>query len=309
MSSRRDFIKHLALVTAGTGLLPATPLFGAIRPRRRTVTILHTNDTHARLDPFPASSGALAGLGGIARRAALIQQIRSEQEHVLLLDAGDVFQGTPYFNHYSAEPDFKAMSRMGYDAMAIGNHEFDNKVDGFMKMTPFAEFPFLNANYDFGSSPMADVVRPTLVKEFDGIRIGIVGIGVALAGLVLPTHHQGVTFMDPVRWADYYANRLRYREGCQYVIALTHHGYRADVDLAGKTSSIDLIIGGHSHTFLETPETHRNKHGKPVMVTQVGHGGVVLGRLDVHFDDRAQVEGAIAMNGIIGKADWDSLLG
>jgi 5'-nucleotidase len=308
MRSRRDFLRQLALVTAGTGLLPATPLFGATSRRRRTVTILHTNDTHARLDPFPTASGTLAGLGGIARRASLIRQIRAEQEHVLLLDAGDVFQGTPYFNYYSAEPDFRAMSRMGYDAMALGNHEFDNTVEGFMKMTPFAEFPFLCANYDFGSSPMADVVKPTLIKECDGIRIGIIGIGVNLAGLVLPTHHAGVSFMDPVRWADYHANRLRYREGCHYVIALTHHGHRTDVDLAGKTTSIDLIIGGHSHTFLEKPEIHANKHGKPVMVTQVGHGGVVLGRLDVHFDDQARVEAAIARNGIIGDADWQSLV-
>lgn len=308
MSSRRDFLKRLALVTAGTGLLPSAPLFGAIRARRRTVTILHTNDTHARLDPFPAASGSLAGLGGIARRAALVRQIRTEQANVLLLDAGDVFQGTPYFNHYSAEPDFKAMSRMGYDAMVIGNHEFDNKVDGFMKVAPHAEFPFVCANYDFGSSPMADVVKPTLIKEFDGIRIGIVGIGVAFAGLVLPSHHEGVTYMEAAKWADYYANRLRYMQGCHYVVALTHHGYRTDVEMAAATTGIDLIIGGHSHTFLEKPETHTNRSGKPVLVTQVGHGGVVLGRLDVHFDDHARVEGAIARNGIIGRADWESLV-
>jgi len=308
MSSRKDFLRHLGLLTLGTGVLPASRLFGNPAPRSRTIRILHTNDTHARLDPFPASAGSNGGLGGLARRSTLIRQNRDETPNVLLLDAGDVFQGTPYFNFYSAEPDFKAMSMMGYDAMAIGNHEFDNRVSGFMDVAPHAAFPFLCANYDFGTTPMADVVKPYIVKEIDGLKIGIFGIGVDFAGLVLASHHAGIVFRDPVLYADYYGNFLKYRERCDYVVALTHHGYRMDVDLAQKTSGIDLIIGGHSHTFLETPESYVNKVGQRVMVTQVGHSGIVLGRIDVTFDDTSRVKAAVAHNSIVGHANWDSLV-
>ncbi len=308
MTSRKEFLRQLGLITFGTGVLATNPLFGAPRKGSRVISILHTNDTHARLDPFPSGTGSNAGLGGLARRSTLIKQVRAEQANVLLLDAGDVFQGTPYFNFYSAEPDFKAMNMMGYDAMAIGNHEFDNRVSGFMDVAPIAKFPFVCANYDFGTTPMADVVKPYIIKEYEDVRVGIFGIGVDFAGLVLPTHHAGITFRDPLMYADYYANFLKYRMECDYVVALTHHGYRSDVDLAQKTSAIDLIIGGHSHTFLERPESHINKLGERVLVTQVGHSGIVVGRIDVTFDSKARVESAIAHNSIVGTADWDSLV-
>lgn len=308
MTSRKNFLRQLGLVTMGSGLLSASSLFGKAKQGSRVLSILHTNDTHARLDPFPTGTGSNAGLGGIARRATLVKDVRSAQQNVLLLDAGDVFQGTPYFNFYSAEPDFKAMTMMGYDAMAIGNHEFDNRVDGFMKVHHHGQFPFVCANYDFGTSPMADVVKPYIIKEVDGLNIGIFGIGVDFAGLVLASHHEGIRFLNPNRYADYYGNYLKYRKNCDYVICLSHHGYQRDVEMAQKSSGIDLIIGGHSHTFIPTPEILTNTAGHRVMVTQVGHSGIVLGRIDVTFDHRARVESAVAMNQIVGRADWDSLV-
>ncbi len=313
MSSRRDFLRRLALLTAGTGVLGAVPVFGRESRGSRTLTILHTNDTHARLDPFPASGGALAGLGGIARRATLVNQVRAEAEAVVLLDAGDVFQGTPYFNFYSAEPDLKAMTAMGYDAWTLGNHEFDNRVGGLLQALPHAGFPLVNSNYEVSGSPLADHIKPYHVVQKGDFRIGIVGAGIDFPGLVLASHHEGVAYRDPIRWVRYWSDRVRYFERCDYVICLSHLGFRYQSDrvddckLAQACDGVDLVIGGHTHTFLEVPERFTHANGRETLVTQVGHGGVVLGRIDVRFDHRNRVEGAMARNQIVGEADWGLL--
>lgn len=291
---------------AGLGLAVtgATPLLSYAGRGNRQLTILHTNDTHARIEPFPDNAPRYAGLGGVARRATLIDTIRRANPNVLLLDAGDVFQGTPYFNYYHGALDFKVMSAMKYDAVAIGNHEFDNGVQGFVNVADEARFPFVCSNYDFRNSPMNDYVKSNLVKEVDGIRVGIFGLGVAFDGLVLPELHEGVRYLNPILLAQYQANRLRYFHKCDLVICLSHLGHDypnnpnrvSDRIIARETKGLDLIIGGHTHTFLDAPERIKKSDGSTTIISQVGFAGIVLGRIDFEFSRSKDVIRATASN-------------
>lgn len=297
MISRKTFLKQMGLASAGLSVCGAMPLTSYGRtPADTRITIMHTNDTHARMEPFPEGSGEYAGLGGVARRAALIQRIRAESPHNLLLDAGDVFQGTPFFNFYHGALDLELMSMMGYDATTLGNHEFDNQVDGFVRVAPKAQFPYVSSNYDFSGAPaMAAFVRPYLVKTIASVRIGLFGLGVSFENLVLPHLHEGVTYSDPIPVAAHYARWLRAEQGCQMVIALSHLGYEHPTDMvsdrvvAAAVDGIDLIIGGHTHTLLAEPVVIEKPGQRPTVISQVGHAGVVLGRLDYTFNRTGQI--------------------
>lgn len=288
---RRTFLQRLAwsgALIAGGGL----PLRAMADVREGTrLTILHTNDWHSQIEPFPADAGRNANRGGASRRASLIRQIRRQEEHVLLLDAGDLFQGTPYFNFFLGEPEMKLMSAMGYDASAIGNHDFDGGIRNLAdKIDQHANFPFLCANYDFSGTPMEGRARPHLVVKKGPVRIGIFGLGIQLDGLVPETLTGGTRYLDPVVVANRQAELLREEEKCDLVICLSHLGFRyrnntvSDVVLAGKSRAIDIIIGGHTHSFLRQPEVVNNLDGEPVIINQVGFGGLVLGRLDLVFE-------------------------
>jgi 5'-nucleotidase len=290
MSSRRTFIKHASLL--GFGYSAAGRLLRNVGyDPSKTITILYTNDTHARLEPFPENSRQFAGLGGIAKRASLIKKIRYEQEHVLLLDAGDVFQGTPWFDVYGGRVDFELMTEMGYDAMAIGNHEFDRGLDGFAEAAQKAGFPILAANYLARDTPMNPFLQDQIVKEFDGFRIGIFGLGIKLNGVVDPSLSGDVRSFDPVRTAERSVESLRSFYSCDYVICLSHLGYKQELggigdDLLAKTvAGINLIIGGHTHTFLDEPVAVKNPSGSTTWITQMGHSGVRLGRIDLPVSD------------------------
>lgn len=286
---------------------------GASPAGERLITILHTNDVHSRIDPFPEDGGRNAGLGGAARRATLISRVRAENPHTLLLDAGDVFQGTPYFNLFKGEADFRVMSALGYDAMTIGNHDFDAGVEGLLAALPHARFPLLNANYDFGASPLAEHVRPCLVRDLAGVRVGLFGLGVVLAGLVSEPLCRGITYTDPLAAARAMVARLRGEERCDLVVCLSHlgnQGYAGEIgdqQLAAALEGIDLIVGGHSHTFMDEPT--RVRHGeRETLVFQVGWGGIHLGRVD--FSLRAgRVAGAQAsvlpVDRRVPAARWD----
>lgn len=284
MISRKEFLKKSALLAAGSALPLWIP--GLQKP---DISILYTNDTHARLDPFPDNAVEFAGLGGIARRASLVKKIRSEVENVLLLDAGDVFQGTPWFDVYGGEVDLKLMTEMGYDAMTVGNHEFDRGPDGFAEAAQKAGFPILASNYYVRNTPLNPYVSRLLVKEFKGFRIGIFGLGIQLDGVVAPKLYGDVQYRNPEVWARGMANSLRDVHKCNYVICLSHLGYHYDDDriddlgIAQNVAGIDLIIGGHTHTFLDNPVSVLNPSGKYTMVTQMGHGGVRLGRIDLNL--------------------------
>jgi 5'-nucleotidase len=288
--NRKSFLKNSAILGAGIGLGGLYSFGDAIGAARTRVTILHTNDTHARIEPFSASAPRYAGMGGVARRTTLIRRLRAEYPDSLLLDAGDVFQGTPYFNKYNGALDFEVMSKMGYDAVTIGNHEFDNGVRGFEDVMGKARFPFVSTNYDFGTTRMGLRVRKFLIREVAGIKIGIFGLGVAFENLVLPHLHRGVTYLDPLEVAADTTAYLRSYHRCDMVICLSHIGYRysdsrvSDRIVAQQVDGIDLIVGGHTHTFMPEPELFEKPDGSRTWISQVGFAGIVLGRLDFHFD-------------------------
>jgi len=287
MVTRRSFIKKTALssLLIGTGSFPIQAMADAELVH---LTILHTNDVHSRIEPFP--SGKRAGLGGAAKRAKLIQNIRQEQDHVILLDAGDIFQGTPYFNFFGGELEFQLMSKMGYDAATIGNHDFDAGLDGLHKQLPKANFPFINSNYDWKDTLMEGKVKTHTVFEKGGIRIGVLGVGIELDGLVPPKLFGDTQYLDPIECANKEAAILKNDLNCDYIICLSHLGYSYetekvdDIQLAKNTRNIDLIIGGHTHTFMDTPDAQLNLDGNNVLINQVGWAGIMLGRLDIIFE-------------------------
>lgn len=299
---RKSFLKQLAIggfVVSNPSVLSAMTHYSDARVANK-LTILHTNDTHARIEPFPASSGKYAGLGGVSRRAAMIEAERTLDPELLLLDAGDIFQGTPYFNFFGGELDLKLMSAMGYDATTIGNHEFDNGLEGFAEVAKYADFPFLSANYDVRATIWKEWIQPYTILDRKGLRIGIFGLGIDLDGLVLPKLYGDVKYRDPVLHAQAMARTLKQYKKCNLLICLSHLGYDyndpnriSDVKLAQKVPGIDLILGGHTHTFLDKPFMHHHTNGSKTYVHQVGFAGIRLGRVDVYFDDAGQ---ALAMS-------------
>jgi 5'-nucleotidase len=252
--------------------------------------ILHTNDTHSRIDPYPENDPRHPGMGGYALRAAAINQVRQEADHVLLLDAGDIFQGTPYYNVYGGEPELRLMSKMGYDASTIGNHEFDNGLDGFLKVLPFANFPFINSNYDFSATILNNKILPYHIIMKGDLKIGIYGLGVELEGLVSKDLYGATRYVDPVFVAQRTELLLKNNHNCDIIICLSHLGFQyesskvSDKIIAGKTRFTNIILGGHTHNLLDPPVIEGNASGRPVYIGQTGYGGVRLGRMDLYFN-------------------------
>lgn len=289
---RRDFIQKTAASSALLAL-PSMPLMAFDMPNKiKHLTILHTNDVHSHIDPFPATDAKNPNMGGVSRRSALVENIRKENPNVLLLDAGDIFQGTPYFNYYGGELEFKLMSMMKYDLATMGNHDFDNGIDGFYAQLPNANFEFVSANYDFKNTILNDIVKPYKIFTKDGIKIGVFGLGVQLDGLVDKKNYKETVYKDPVETAQEMTRILKDEKRCDLVICLSHLGYNyknepnkiSDLNLAKLTKDIDLIIGGHTHTFLDKPTIVKNLDGKEVLVNQVGCYGINIGRIDFYFD-------------------------
>ena len=288
---RREFIKNTtaasALVTLG-GL----SLQSFTKEYSTKITILHTNDTHSHVEPFEASHSRYANRGGVARRATLVEKLRAENPNTLLLDAGDIFQGTPFFNYFGGELEFKLMSMLKYDASTLGNHDFDNGVDGLYKQLPHAKFPFVISNYDFSNTIMDTHTKPYTVFVKNGIKIGVFGLGIKLQGLVGAKNYKETKYTDPVGVAQDMSRILKEEQKCDLIICLSHLGYSYDLEpdrvcdlqIAEKTKDIDLIIGGHTHTFLPKPTVMKNSAGKDVLVNQVGCYGINLGKIDFYFD-------------------------
>jgi 5'-nucleotidase len=293
---RREFIEKTAASTAFVGLGLSLSSFESIS--KKHLTILHTNDVHSYIDPFPPTHPKNPNMGGVSRRAALIESIRKENSNVLLLDAGDIFQGTPYFNYYGGELEFKLMSMMNYDLATLGNHDFDNGLEGFYAQFPNAKFDFVSANYDFKNTVLNGLVKPYKIFHKDGIKIGVFGLGVELEGLVDKKNYKETVYSSPVEVSQDMVRILKQEKKCDLIICLSHIGYQykneldkiCDLKLASLTKDIDLIIGGHTHTFLDKPTVVKNIEGKDVLVNQVGCYGVNLGRIDFYFDkDKAKI--------------------
>ena len=290
---RRDFLKTTAAGTAGISLL-GFPLSADAAGEQLKLTILHTNDQHSRIDPFPDEERRYGGMGGMARRATLIANIRRQEPNVLLLDAGDIWQGTPYFNLFEGELEYKLMSEMKYDAATLGNHDFDNGLEGLQRQLPHAQFPFLVANYDFSNTILKNRFQPYKVFEKAGLRIGVFGLGIDLQGLVSVKQYGETKYLDPVPKAREVVQQLREQEKCHLVVCLSHLGYSYktgkidDRKLAAQVSGIDLIIGGHTHTFMEKPELVRHENGHETLINQVGFAGINLGRIDFTFSKKSK---------------------
>jgi 5'-nucleotidase len=252
------------------------------------ITILHTNDTHSQIDPLPANDKLYPDKGGVARRATLVKRVRKENPNTLLIDAGDVFQGTPYFNFYKGEVEYKAMSEIGYDVGTLGNHEFDNGVEALAAAMQFAKFDLVSANYDVRGTPLESKVKQYVLREIKGVRIGLFGLGISPVGLITPSNFRGVTYRDPVVASREVVKILRGTERCSMVIAMTHLGYYpeprgaeiGDSQVAAQVDGIDFIASGHTHTFMEKPVSVKQPSGQETLIFQVGKSGIFVGRVD-----------------------------
>lgn len=295
---RRSFIQKT--VASAAFATVALPFDASAAPKTRHLTVLHTNDVHSYIDPFPVDDPKFPNMGGVARRASIIESIRKENPNVLLLDAGDQLQGTPYFNYYGGELEYKLMSMMGYDLATIGNHEFDNGINAFYKLLPSAKFDFVSANYDFSNTVLDGIVKQYKIFKKGGIKIGVFGLGVELKGLVDSRNYAETVYLDPIEVAQSVVRDLKENHKCDIIICLSHIGfdYKNDVQkvsdkkLAAATTDIDLIIGGHTHTFLDRPIVIKNQAGKDVVINQVGCYGLNLGRIDFYLtDDKLNTSG------------------
>lgn len=293
---RRDFIRNTALIAGGALVTPSLfarnseeILLNSNAKTGNKLTILHTNDTHSNIDPFPDNHAKYPGKGGVARRFELIKKVRQEEENVLLIDAGDIFQGTPYFNLYGGVLEMKLMTELGYDAATMGNHDFDAGLNGFLAAQKHANFPFLCANYNFSNTPLEGITTENLIIQRGAIKVGLFGVGVELKGLVPDIKFGETIYLDPIEIANEQAKKLK-DQGCDLIICLSHLGYSyeddkvSDLILAQKTRNIHLIIGGHTHTFLEKPIEQSNLDGDIVLINQVGWAGINVGRIDFQFD-------------------------
>lgn len=296
MQNRRQFIKQLSWGVAGVSVL-GTSFPAKAESIGSKLTIIHTNDFHSQIDPFPSDAPRFAGEGGMIRRANLIRSIRDEGGEVLLLDCGDIYQGTPYFNYYKGELELKLMSQMGYDGATIGNHEFDNGLEGIANQLKHAKFPFICSNYDFSDTIMNGKTIPFKVFQKGKIKVGVYGLGIELNGLVTPSNYGATKYLDPIATAQKMERYLVKKEKVDFVICLSHLGYKyrdetvSDVVIARNTRFTDVILGGHTHTFMDEPQMVVNSKGKKVVINQVGWGGLRLGRLDFTFGEGGDSHG------------------
>ncbi|RGT34110.1 bifunctional metallophosphatase/5'-nucleotidase [Bacteroides clarus] len=262
-------------------------LLTALAQQTKQLVILHTSDTHSRIEPIdPHAADRYAGMGGVVRRATFLKDFRAGNPDVLLFDCGDISQGTPYYNLFQGEVEVKMMNLMGYDAMTIGNHEFDFGLDNMARLFRMADFPVVCANYDVTGTVLEGLVKPYVVLNRDGMKIGVFGLSPKMEGLVQADKCEGVVYNDPIAAAQEVTDRLRAQEGCDVVICLSHLGFRiknevCDEKLAAETKGIDVILGGHSHTFMEKPAFYLNAEGKSIPVLHTGKSGIFVGELDL----------------------------
>ena len=295
MINRRTFLTTSAAFGATLVAFPRETLSAA----DAVITILHTNDTHSQIEPLPAND-VNAGKGGVARRATLVKRVRKENPNTLLVDAGDVLQGTPYFNFYKGEVEYKAMSAIGYDVGTLGNHEFDNGVEALAAALKFANFDIVSANYDVKGTVLEQRVKRYVVKTVGGIRIGLLGLGVSPVALITPDNFKGVTYIDPVVAAREVVKKLREEERCALVVCMSHLGYNADAKsgdsfVASQVDGIDFIASGHTHTFMKEPVTQTQPCGAKTTIFQVGKSGIYVGRVDFTFRNGKLVDTGVRL--------------
>lgn len=281
-------MKFINLKKALLPILGAVAFFGI--SKAESLVILHTNDTHSTIDPLPD------GTGGVLQRKAIIDSVRSAEKNVILIDAGDIVQGTLYFKYFNGDVEYPLMDMMGYDYRVLGNHEFDNGMASLASHYKEIKGVPLSANYDFTGTELDGVFQPYSIKEIEGKKIGFIGLNIDPASIISQKNFHG-RYLDVISTGNELASRLKNEENCDLVVAITHIGYLSgndkpsDIDLAESSENIDLIIGGHSHTLIDpeqpedVPSLINNKNGRPIRVVQTGKQGKFIGKLNIDLDN------------------------
>ena len=254
--------------------------------------ILHTNDTHSRIEPLEKNvkPAEYADKGGYVRRATFVKEMRERYPDLLLFDCGDFSQGTPYYNMFRGEVEVSLMNEMGYDAGTIGNHEFDFGLDNMLRLFKMANFPIVCANYNFEGTVLEGIVKPYVIIERNGLKVGVFGLSPRLEGLVQEKNYEGVVYTEPNEVANNVADILKNKEKCDVVICLSHIGWEpdpknpvCDIDLITHTRNIDVVFGGHSHSFFEKTLYYKNLDGKDIPLQQMGKNGIFVGTMALKF--------------------------
>lgn len=275
------------------GLIVCIVLATAGIEAKKRLVIVHTNDTHSQIVPVSKQAMRDANRGGIARREVLLNELRREEKNILLFDAGDFSQGTPFYNIFKGEVEVKMMNLLKYDAITLGNHEFDNGAEALAGILKKAKFRVLCANYDVSNSPLRGIVKPYAIIKKNGIKVGVIGVGIKPDGLISKKNFGGIVYLDPIETVNRIAAELKENKGCDVVIVLSHLGIEYDAreqktddcTLAAKSKNIDVIIGGHTHTFLKEIKEIKNTEGKTVYINQAGKLGLVVDKLELEWEE------------------------
>ena len=260
---------------------------------QKTIEILHTNDTHSCILPLNPNlkDTTVAGRGGYLRRIAMLKEERKNNPDLLLFDSGDFSQGSPFYTLFKGDVEIGLMNRMGYDAATIGNHEFDFGLENMARIFRMAKFPIVCANYDFTGTPVEGTVKPWIVLKRKGVRIGVFGICPEMDGLVDANKCQGVKYLDPVKTADEVAHMLRKEKKCDVVVCISHLGWdmQQNVDdehMLRANHDIDIVLGGHSHTYFKTLKYAPNADGKLIPDDQNGKHAVFVGKIKLKVEKK-----------------------
>ena len=275
------FFAFLLLVLAGNA------------QEKKQLVILHTNDTHSTILPLKSTfeDSIVAGKGGVVRRMNLISEERRKSPELLLFDSGDFSQGSPFYTMFKGDVEVGVMNTMGYDASTLGNHEFDNGMDNLARLAKMANFPLVCCNYDFTGSVLEGLIKPWITIMRNGVKIGVFGLAPELKGIVMENAINGVRYIDPIKATQEAADYLRNVEKCDLIICLSHTGwdlwpkYIDDNHVFAATRNVDLILGGHSHTFMERLEYATDIDGKKVPVDQNGNFGAYVGKLTINLEE------------------------
>lgn len=263
--------------------------------------VIHTNDTHSCIEPLDPHSinKSIADKGGYVRRSSLLKQIREDEPELLLIDCGDFSQGSIYYSMFKGDVEVSLMNHMGYDAATIGNHEFDFGIENMARLFKLANFPIVCCNYDFGDTPLKDIVKPYTIVYKKGLKIGLFGVCPEMEGLVAKENFDGIKYMNPIECGNKISEYLKKEEHCDLVIAISHLGWKKpelggpsaegqiwDQDFITYTRNIDAVIGGHSHTYFTHPEYVNNLDGKPIICNQMGKNGQYVGSLTIEMKSK-----------------------
>lgn len=256
---------------------------------QKSIVILQTNDCHSQILPFNKNLAdkTKADLGGFTRRVAYVKQQREKNPDLLLFDSGDFSQGSSYYNLFKGDVEIGLMNIMHYDAATIGNHEFDFGLDNMARIFRMAEFPIVCANYDFKGTVLEDIVKPYVVLKRNGLKIGVFGLSPKLEGLVVKENYGSIKYLDPVSSARDVVNILREKEKCDLVVCLSHLGWKtgdeepSDERLIPLTDGIDVVLGGHTHSYVTPMDMVYNSKGNNVLISQNGKSGMYISRFDI----------------------------